>query len=65
MYLNGRANYDRTLFFCSGHTIVWIDLKVLALPASKFRGEIIGMSSLFENVVGNALHNLDFYSSIP
>lgn len=52
-------------FFCSGTTIVWIDLKVLALPASKFRGEIIGMSSLFENVVGNALHNLDFYSSIP
>lgn len=52
-------------FFCSGPTIVWIDLKVLALPASKFPGEIIGMSSLFENVVGNALHIQDFYSSIP
>lgn len=36
--------YDRTFFLCSGPTIVWINLMVLALPAFMFPGEMTGIS---------------------
>lgn len=36
--------YDRTFFLCSGPTIVWINLMVLALPAFMFLGEMTGIS---------------------